>query len=66
MCSFPVHAMFGINLAQRGIPLKLFLSNLALGREFQPPGPHHVKFHHYGFKNVGLEPKKSPKMVILV
>jgi len=29
------------------------------------PGPHnHAKFRRFGFKNVGLEPPKSPKLVI--
>jgi len=34
------------------------------GMEKGVPGLHpHAKFHHFGFKNVGLQHPKSPKLV---
>ena len=52
-----VSVIFGVNF-----PLNQFLQNLAWGGL---PGSHpHAKFYHFGLVNVGLRPKKSPKMLI--
>jgi len=46
---------------KRYTPLSDFLPNLAWDGV---PGSHpDTKFHHCGFKNVGLQPPKSPKLV---
>ena len=53
-------ANFWYNFAKKGNTLNRFLQNMAWGL----PGSHpHAKFYRFGSVNVGLRPKKSPKMV---
>jgi len=49
--------IFGINLPKKGIlPQAIFIK---FGCWEGVPGLHiHTKFHHSGFKNVGLQPQK--------
>jgi len=53
---------FWYKFSPKGVyPLKLFLQNLAWGGS---PALHpHAKFYRCGFKNVGLQPPKSQKLV---
>jgi len=45
-------------------PLSDFLQKISAGEDV--PGPYsHAKFHRCGFRNVGLQPPKSRKMVIV-
>ena len=56
---------FWYKFAQKGyIPLSnFFYTKFGVGEGV--PGSHpHAKFHHCGFKNVGLQPSKSRKMLI--
>jgi len=59
----PKLIIFGINLPQKGIPLKRFLQYLAWGRESQVRAliPN---FTILALKNVGLQPLKSRKIAI--
>jgi len=56
--------IFGKKFATKGyIPLGDFFNKIWRGEGV--PGPHnHTKFRRCGFKNMGLEPPKSPKLVI--
>jgi len=60
----PKLLIFGINFPPKGyIPFRDFLNKIWPGEG--SPGPHHhANFHHCGFKNVGLWPPRSSKMVI--
>jgi len=53
---------FWYKFAQKGYPLKRFYK---IWHREGGQGPHpHATFHRCGFKNVGLEPQKSQKLVI--
>jgi len=55
-------ANFWYKFARMVYPLKGFFTKFGVGEGVL--GPHHdTEFHSCGFKNVGLLPAKSPKMV---
>ena len=50
-------------LGLKGIPFKRFFTKFGVREGV--PGPHyHAKFCHYVCKKVGIQPPKSPKMVL--
>jgi len=63
LCDMNVSVMFGVNLPTKGyIPLTDFYK--ILHGEGLPGSHPHTKFYHFGLVNVGLQPKKLPKIVI--